>query len=664
MIWTKSIFFVGLICAIPATVPAQQPAGDTVALQINDIVLVVQDCVMQNGQAATNLPKGAKLRIIELNGEWVGCSVLLDGREQKGWVNRRLVTRVPQAGSIKLGDTVVIRENTTLKLGQQILGEVPRGTRLQVTRIAGDWVGVTGVVGGREQEGWVERQVVQTVFDNREQPKLSKQPSIAEPVRSTINASQTGRNRGTGSEPSMPPARGEVRQENTHVFCGEIHQSIQWGMGHELERVKAMVKANPDLVFSKDEHGLTPLHFAAMLGHIDVAKFLVASKADVNAKDNDGVTPLHFAVLNRHKAVVEFLVANNAVASNVYDAAAVGDLEKLKSLTQVNPGLVYSIDKHKNETPLHSATAFGRTVAVKLLLDNGANVNARRNGDRDTPLHLAALEGFKDVVELLLAKGADINAKTLSGFTPLHLTADRGVAELLLAKGADVNAKSFTQVGLATTELDKFPSYTEGFTPLHWAAYQGRKAVAELLLANKADLNAKDRGDWTPLHYAMLKDHEDLAELLLAKLVELKAGHPLEALPDWDCRKKLGKVLEKLGWKPISDKEQVYIWICKADSASVKAHWEQTSGVLLADVRSGNRRKIENSVYSLVSIGKAEIIPELVRIIDAEGNIEMAETFLNCGRDELDKVARSWANRHGYRISTGRGANKAGWGRW
>ena len=57
-------------------------------------------------------------------------------------------------------DSVVVLANTTLRRGQQVLAEVPKGTQLQVGTTSGAWVGVHGIVGGREQEGWVERRVV------------------------------------------------------------------------------------------------------------------------------------------------------------------------------------------------------------------------------------------------------------------------------------------------------------------------------------------------------------------------------------------------------------------------------------------------------------------------------------------------------------------------
>ena len=80
---------------------------------------------------------------------------------------------------------------------------------------------------------------------------------------------------------------------------------------------------------------------------------------------------------------------------------------------------------------------------AKLLIDKGANVNAR-DDTATTPLHNAAIGGHNEIVELLIAKGADVNSKGLGGVnTPLHnaiMKRHKEIVELLIANGADVNA--------------------------------------------------------------------------------------------------------------------------------------------------------------------------------------------------------------------------------
>ena len=78
------------------------------------------------------------------------------------------------------------------------------------------------------------------------------------------------------------------------------------------QRSRRCSKPHPDLISSKDTHGLTPLHCAALLGHKDVAELLLANKAEVNARDTFGGTPLQIAAYHGYKDVAELLLANKA----------------------------------------------------------------------------------------------------------------------------------------------------------------------------------------------------------------------------------------------------------------------------------------------------------------------------------------------------------------
>jgi ankyrin repeat protein len=81
-----------------------------------------------------------------------------------------------------------------------------------------------------------------------------------------------------------------------------------------------------------------------------------------------------------------------------------------------------------------------------LLVDKGANVNAElQSSDSVTPLHLSCLSGNKEVVQLLIESGADINARTRTGGqTPLQLAVEfkrDSVIEMLTRYGEERHVK-------------------------------------------------------------------------------------------------------------------------------------------------------------------------------------------------------------------------------
>jgi ankyrin repeat protein len=178
---------------------------------------------------------------------------------------------------------------------------------------------------------------------------------------------------------------------STLAFCGEIHEAAAQG---KLDIVQSLIKEDPRLVFKKNRQGETPLFLAAEKGHKDVAEFLLANHARVDAHNDLGQMPLDFA---GNKDVAELLLANHA---------------------DVNAKDRYGA------TALDFAVSANRKDVVEFLLANHAEVNARaENGS--TALHLAALNGNVDIIELLLANNANVNAKAENGWSPLHCALKR-----------------------------------------------------------------------------------------------------------------------------------------------------------------------------------------------------------------------------------------------
>eukprot|EP01137_Pigoraptor_chileana_P002762 Opistho-2@42041 len=125
--------------------------------------------------------------------------------------------------------------------------------------------------------------------------------------------------------------------------------------------------------------------------------------------------------------------------------------------------------------------------------------------DRDdktrTPLHAAAQHGHADIVQLLLEVGAEPNARTSGGQAALHYACQYNhaeVAEMLLARRSKTNARD-----------------NAGNTPLHMCSANGHVRCAQLLLSHGANPNiANKRGD-TPLHNASRWDYGDIVRILI-----------------------------------------------------------------------------------------------------------------------------------------------------
>lgn len=160
---------------------------------------------------------------------------------------------------------------------------------------------------------------------------------------------------------------------------------------------------------------------------------------------------------------------------------------------------------------LSGAARAGDIAKVKLLIEQGKDVNQSDKTGGRTPLHWAVRHDHADVMELLLASGADINKGDQAGKTPLSHAAENGKVELTIAlikAGADVNKRDFVggnsvlwAAGLGTPETLKIlvdaggsveVRDINGLTPLQWAAQTGKTDSMAILITGGADVNSQD----------------------------------------------------------------------------------------------------------------------------------------------------------------------------
>jgi len=273
--------------------------------------------------------------------------------------------------------------------------------------------------------------------------------------------------------------------------------------------------------------GLTPLTLAAREDCIECARILVAHHAAVNQITRYGWTPLLTAVQNRHYRLAAWLldqgadpnIANNGGWTPLYIAIDNRNIE----------GGDYPVREPDMD----------HLDFIKLLLNHGANVNARICGvestpkrckgdstetrtiftmqwlyeDGATPFLRAAQSGDVTVMKLLLAHGADPKLATANGDTALMVAAGIGWVDGVTFEWSEAENLEAVKMCL-DLGIDPNLADGDGRTALHGAAHKGRIDVIRLLVDHGAKLNARDKGSrdtftgameghtWMPVDYA------------------------------------------------------------------------------------------------------------------------------------------------------------------
>jgi len=147
----------------------------------------------------------------------------------------------------------------------------------------------------------------------------------------------------------------------------------------------------------------------------------------------------------------------------------------------------------------------GNLKAAQSALRNGADVNKMGyESPNRTPLMIAAEEGKENLVKLLVEYGADVNAKDHYGDTALMLAANAGhlnVVEFLVEHGANVNAVAAGYI-------------YAGSTALIYASEKGQVNVVKYLIKHGANINAKNKNGDTALSLAENNGHTEVARIL------------------------------------------------------------------------------------------------------------------------------------------------------
>lgn len=287
----------------------------------------------------------------------------------------------------------------------------------------------------------------------------------------------------------------------------------------------------------KNSDGTTPLHIATRNGDIEMVKLLLSAGANINALERYSYSPLHEAIEKQDEKLIDLFLNNGASinfkcfakAIKIGNVPLIEKLRKSEDYIKTTKGyckqfLVLAVDAEnielvnllKNDVEktdycdsLNKAIEKGNVEILKILLENGANVNSER--PYGTSLHLAARKANLEIMRLLLEKDGDVNAVDKENWTPLHEAAKAGhadIVQILLDNGACVN--SMTRCG--------------GLTALSIAAKHASVKTVELLLNRGAKINHSFQcateehspmKNLTPLHFACENPDEKVFDCLI-----------------------------------------------------------------------------------------------------------------------------------------------------
>ena len=314
-------------------------------------------------------------------------------------------------------------------------------------------------------------------------------------------------------------------------------------MAGNREAVRALVGKHADVNAAQGD-GTTALHWAAFHDDLVLVKALLAAGANPKAATREGaITPLFMACTNGSAAVIEELLKAGADANEknangttaLMTAASSGSVDGLRVLLDHGADIQAKESAH-GQTALMFAAALDRTAAVKFLLSRAAQPNvastsravARVRFDQDgnivedrpaggrggrpmTSAQQDKADEAADAAKAEEARKAALDA-TRSDLELLGRSMGFASATVTLAKpkarAGDVSARAPRRVG---------PEQFGGMTALLYAAREGHIETAKALLEGGADINQVSADKFSPLLTAIANGHLDLAKYLVEK---------------------------------------------------------------------------------------------------------------------------------------------------
>jgi ankyrin repeat protein len=317
----------------------------------------------------------------------------------------------------------------------------------------------------------------------------------------------------------------------------DIHAAARHGM---LERVKELVEGDRALVHARGGDGQTPLHFASS---VEIAAYLLDHGAEIDARDVDHestAAQYMVGIRPRRAEVARYLVARGA-QTDILMAAALGDLELVRSLLDENPAVVW-VSVSEKYFPNQDPNSGGHIYVFGFGWSRTAHMLAREFGHQD----VFRLLMQRSSLSLRFAQACEAGDEALANdvlnkHPDVIKTMPARVNRLLLGAAFRKNTRGVEMMLKAGWPSAVFGDY--GQTPLHWAAFHGNAEMVRILLAHQAPLEAEEEQfKGTPLGWALYgsqhswqRDEGDYPRVVEALLAAgAKLSRPAEDLEATD----------------------------------------------------------------------------------------------------------------------------------
>ena len=212
-----------------------------------------------------------------------------------------------------------------------------------------------------------------------------------------------------------------------------LRMAIKRGLTRVIPNV-VDAAASPTIITDAFADGLTPLHWACVVGDLSVFKLLVKLGADVNNKTETGESILHLTCALGRKDIAKYIVQDLKMnttergptgRSPVDYTAETGDVELFLILVSAKARIEYSA--------LILSCMKGNAKFLEVMHGRCRLDLAYQDRYGRTPMHHAAENGHVDVMKYLIEKGAKLNGIDKNHRTMLHVLADRGHHKAILA---------------------------------------------------------------------------------------------------------------------------------------------------------------------------------------------------------------------------------------